>query len=195
MCQQEGAQAQEWRRTWKGKSEADKRTYEKRSLKMHSVSCSIVSDSLWPHQTVAHQIPLSLGFPRQEYWSELPFPSPGDPPDQGMELWFPPLLAESLLSEPSEKPRGAQGSLKPWDEFPPSCLPSPSLLKDFAVCLYENSLPILTGMSGRLNFSEQFSVVYQSSSHPLGSVAAEAQVMLWARQWATLANGYLASLC
>ena len=45
-------------------------------------------------------------------------------------------------------------------------------------------------MSGRLNFSEQFSVVYQSSSHTLGSVAAEAQVMLWAQQWATLANGY-----
>ena len=34
---------------------------------------------------VAHQAPLSMGFPRQEYWSGLPFPSPGDLPDQGIE--------------------------------------------------------------------------------------------------------------
>ena len=35
--------------------------------------------------TVAHQAPLSMGFLRQEYWSRLPFPSPGDPPNPGME--------------------------------------------------------------------------------------------------------------
>ena len=35
--------------------------------------------------TVAHQAPLSMGFPRQEYWSELPFPSPGDLPNIGVE--------------------------------------------------------------------------------------------------------------
>ena len=35
--------------------------------------------------TVAHQAPLSMGFPRQEYWSGLPFPSPGDLPDPGIE--------------------------------------------------------------------------------------------------------------
>ena len=34
--------------------------------------------------TVAHRAPLSVGFPRQQYWSELPFPSPGDPPNPGM---------------------------------------------------------------------------------------------------------------
>ena len=38
--------------------------------------------------TVAHQVPLSMGFPRQEYWSGLPFPSPGDLTDQGIELMF-----------------------------------------------------------------------------------------------------------
>ena len=35
--------------------------------------------------TVAHQAPLSMGFSRQGYWSELPFPSPGDLPDPGIE--------------------------------------------------------------------------------------------------------------
>ena len=36
--------------------------------------------------TVACQAPLSMGFPRQEYWSEVPFPTPGDLPDPGIEL-------------------------------------------------------------------------------------------------------------
>ena len=40
------------------------------------VSCSVVSDSLQPHWTVARQALLSTGFPRQEYWSRLSFPSP-----------------------------------------------------------------------------------------------------------------------
>ena len=35
--------------------------------------------------TVAHQAPLSMGFSRQEYWSGLPFPTPGDPPNPGIE--------------------------------------------------------------------------------------------------------------
>ena len=41
--------------------------------------------------TVAHQAPLSLGFPRQEYWSGLPLPSPGDLPDPGIEPKSPAL--------------------------------------------------------------------------------------------------------
>ena len=49
---------------------------------------------------VAHQYPLSMEFSRQEYWSRLPFPSPGDPPDPGIEPMSPALQADSLLSEP-----------------------------------------------------------------------------------------------
>ena len=44
-----------------------------------------VSNSLQPPWTVAHQAPLSMGFPRQEYWSGLSFPSPGDLPDPRTE--------------------------------------------------------------------------------------------------------------
>ena len=51
--------------------------------------------------TVAHQIPLSTGFLRQEYWSGLPFPFPGDLPDSGIEPMSPALQADSLSSEPS----------------------------------------------------------------------------------------------
>ena len=50
--------------------------------------------------TVAHQPPLSMGFSRQEYWSGLPFPSPGDLPDPGMEPRPPTLQVDSLPSEP-----------------------------------------------------------------------------------------------
>ena len=54
--------------------------------------------------TVAHQAPLSMGFSRQEYWSGLPFPSPGDLPNPGIEPRSPTLQADSLPSEPPGKP-------------------------------------------------------------------------------------------
>ena len=57
-----------------------------------SVSRSVVSNFCDPW-TVACQTPLSMGFFRQEYWSELPFPSPGDLPDPGMEPAFSALQA------------------------------------------------------------------------------------------------------
>ena len=49
--------------------------------------------------TVAHQAPVSMGFPRQEYWSGLPFPPPGDVPDTGIKrgsLASPPWQSDSL---------------------------------------------------------------------------------------------------
>ena len=65
-----------------------------------SVSHSVVFDFVTPW-TVARQSPLSMGFSRQEYWSGLPFPSPGDLLHPGIE---PVLQADSLRTEP-------QGSL------------------------------------------------------------------------------------
>ena len=49
---------------------------------------------------VAYQAPLSMGFSRQEYWSGLPFPSPGDPPNPGIEPGSHGLRADALPSEP-----------------------------------------------------------------------------------------------
>ena len=49
--------------------------------------------------TVAHRAPLSMGFSRQEYWSGLPFPSPGDLPDPGIEPRSSALQADSLPTE------------------------------------------------------------------------------------------------
>ena len=50
-----------------------------------------MSDSFATPWTVMHQAPLSMGFPRQEYWSGLPFPSPGDLPDPGIKPTSPAL--------------------------------------------------------------------------------------------------------
>ena len=55
--------------------------------------------------TVAYQASPSMGFSRQEeYWSGLPFPSPGDLPDPGIEPGSPALEADALTSEPPGKP-------------------------------------------------------------------------------------------
>ena len=55
--------------------------------------------------TAAYQAPPSMGFSRQECWSGLPLPSPGDPPDPGIEPWSPGLQADALPSEPPGSPR------------------------------------------------------------------------------------------
>ena len=54
--------------------------------------------------TAAYQAPPSKGFSRQEYWSGLPLPSPGDLPNPGIEPRSPTLQADALTSEPPGKP-------------------------------------------------------------------------------------------
>ena len=65
--------------------------------------------TLW---TVARQAPLSMGFSRQEYWSGLPCPPPGDLPSPGIEPRSPALQMDSLPSEPPGKP---SSGLFPWE--------------------------------------------------------------------------------
>ena len=59
-----------------------------------SLSCVQLFANLW---TVAFQAPLSMGFSRQEYWSGLPFPSPGDLPDPGIKPGSPALQAGRVV--------------------------------------------------------------------------------------------------
>ena len=70
-------------------------------VKVKSLSRVRLFATLW---TIAYQAPLSMGFFRQEYWSGLPFPSPGDLPNPGIEPGFPTLEADDLTSEPPGKP-------------------------------------------------------------------------------------------
>ena len=70
-------------------------------VKVKSLSCVRLFATPW---TVAYQASPSMGFSRQEYWSALPFPSPGDLPDAGIEPGSPVLEADALTSEPPGKP-------------------------------------------------------------------------------------------
>ena len=60
--------------------------------------------TLWDPWTVVYQAPQSMEFSRQEYWSGLPFPSPEDLPNPGIEPESPALQADALPSEPPRKP-------------------------------------------------------------------------------------------
>ena len=66
-------------------------------MKVKSLSCVRLFATPW---TVAYQAPPSMGFSRQEYWSGLPFPSPGGLPDPGIEPGSPEFQADALTSEP-----------------------------------------------------------------------------------------------
>ena len=70
--------------------------------KVKLLSCVQLLATPW---TVAYQVLPSMGFFRQEYWSGLPFPSPGDLPTPGIKPGSPALQADSLLSEPPGKPQ------------------------------------------------------------------------------------------
>ena len=65
---------------------------------------SVLSDSVTPW-TVARQAPLSMGFPREEYWSGLPFLSPGDLSDPGIRPTSPEFEGRFFSTEPSGKPQ------------------------------------------------------------------------------------------
>ena len=65
------------------------------------LSCVQLFATPW---TAALQAPLSMGFPRQKYWSGLPFSSPGDLPDPGIKSAAPALAGGFFTTEPPGKP-------------------------------------------------------------------------------------------
>ena len=85
-------------------------------------SCQVVSNSVTTPWTV--QAPLSMGFPRQEYFSGLPFPSLGDPPDPAIEPRSPALQTDALPSEPPGKP-GSKHLLISWLQSPSAVILDP----------------------------------------------------------------------
>ena len=66
--------------------------------------------NLW---TVAHQVPLSMGFSRQEYWSGLLCPRPGDPPSPGIKSISPVSPTLQVVSLPTEPPGKPISTLRP----------------------------------------------------------------------------------
>ena len=74
-----------------------RRKYESLPMKVKSLSHVRLFATPW---TVAYQASPSMGFSREEYWSGLSFPSPGDLPNPGIEPGSPALEADALTSEP-----------------------------------------------------------------------------------------------
>ena len=71
------------------------------------VVCAQLFSCVWLFATpwtIARQAPLSMRFSRQEYWSEVPFPSLGDRPHQGIEFMSPALAGRFSTTEPPGKP-------------------------------------------------------------------------------------------
>ena len=67
------------------------------------LSCQVVFNSLW-FSELYHQALRSMVFSKKKYWSELPFPSPGDPPDPGIEPSSPvsPAFSDSTIEQPGK---------------------------------------------------------------------------------------------
>ena len=87
-----------------------------RKVKVKSLSRARLFETSW---TVAYQALQSMGFFRQEYWSGLPFPSPGDLPNPGIESVSPALQTDTL---PSKPPGGESNQAS--NQFP-KCSPEP----------------------------------------------------------------------
>ena len=68
-------------------------------------SCKVMSSSFRTSWTIGCQVPLSLGFPRQEYWSGLPIPTPRDLPDPGIKPTSPILVGRFFITESPGKPK------------------------------------------------------------------------------------------
>ena len=115
------------------------------SFKVKLLSCVWLSGTPW---TVAYQASPSMGFSRQEYWSGLPFLSPGDLPDPGIKPGSPALRADALLSEPGSKGKASSNPrFEPhWADQPyflSSFVPVPLLCSDFSPPGAPYSLPLL----------------------------------------------------
>ena len=120
---------------------------------MYSVTQSCLNVTPW---TVAHQAPLSMGFSRQEYWSGLPFPPPGDLPDPGIEPTSSASLALAggfFTTEPLGKPQKLDELKSPsksgglWAPFFLMQLPlytsnaaTPVQATDISLLIYDHSL-------------------------------------------------------
>ena len=74
-----------------------------RIVPFYACCCCLGGKSFVTPWTIALKAPLSMGFPRQEYWTGLPFASPGDLPDPGIEPTSPVLQADSITESPGKR--------------------------------------------------------------------------------------------
>ena len=116
--------------------------------------------------TVTLQAPLSMGFSRQEYWSGLPFPPPGDLPNSGIKPRSCVLQVDSLLSEPPGKPKntgmGSQPLPSPGDLPNPGIEPRSPALQGVSLLVKPPGKPKNTGM-GSLSLHQGIFLTQESN--------------------------------
>ena len=113
----------------------------KKNICRSEVKLPVVSDSFQPH---GHQASLSVGFSRQEYWSGLPYPSPRNLPDPGIEPRTPTLPADSLPAEPQGKPKNiGVGSLSLLQQIFPTQESDQGLLGFFTNWAIREAHPVV----------------------------------------------------
>ena len=121
--------------------------------------------TLW---AVAYQAPPSMEFYRQEYCSGLPFPSPGNLPDPGINPWSPALQADALLSEPPGKPVNTKW-VEGWGLTQSSCFSALFLLIEYC-CFSRAQRPFLspsrTCLYSTLHAAACFPLSFVSCLHP-----------------------------
>ena len=115
----------------------------------------VVSNSFATPRTITHQAPLSMGFPWQDYWSGLPFPSPGDLPNPGIQAvcrQTPMLQVNSLLTELQENlPNICTGKNNSGPKEPITIIPRPSG-QILILALFTSIVPIHSSRSRNINF-------------------------------------------
>ena len=131
-------------------------------------SCPTLCDSMdW-----ACQVPLFMGFSRQEYWSGLPFPSPGDLPNPRIKPGSSALQADSLPSEPSAVPY-AEGVAYRWYCGEPHLLFSSITLRFICLSLlftYSSIYLFITSTDFSYNFQDPSWDLLEDSSPLLGNI-------------------------
>ena len=108
---------------------------KKSLLLLTSHVCSLMSDSFATPETAFHQAPLSMGFSRYEYWSGLPFPSPGGLSNTGIELMYPALAGGFFTTYPPGKWLMTHASLNSPLKWPSEVFGSSTWKSDSGICL------------------------------------------------------------
>ena len=94
-----------------GRAQGEPRTSQGPKVKVKSLSRVRFFATPW---TVAYQAPPSMGFSRQEYWSGVPFPSPGDLPDPGIEPGFSHTVGRRFYDLSHQESLRVQGNCQKW---------------------------------------------------------------------------------
>ena len=175
---------------------------------------SVMSNSFVSPRTVKFQAPLFMGFPRQEYWSGLPFPSSGDLPDPGIKPAYPALAGRLFTTGPPGKPQNSvqfscsvvSDSLRPHEpqhtRHPcpsptPGVHPNPCPLSWWYHPTISSSVIPFSSCSQSFPASGSFqmSQLFASGGQSIGVSASTSVLPMNTQDWSSEWTGWISSQC